>query len=498
MYEFDPSTGRLLHNRILILIPKGNSKTELIAHVGDAELMGPLAPLASPKVTVSAASYDQANELLDAAKLGFKGGRLGPRFQEGLHLLDDRILAPDDRGGRLIRIAAVGGTADGGKETAHLGDEIHEWKGERRTRVYTVKGKSLRKRKVPRSTCATCMGDLTQVIGQDPHHRVRAIDQAHRPLPISGSIQVGITTTGDDPTVVTEDPTTLLGKLYRQGVKVATGEVIDPGLLFLCWEADEDWDLEDAEQLRQAILQANPAAGGFLDIQGKIDSYHDTTVVRQEFRRYDLNQWTSAPDSWMELRTWMALRERRGMILPPKGTEIALGFDGSKSRDSTGLYGVTIDGHHVFKIGAWERPKDDPDWTVPRRDVEEQLAWAFDEFKVRHVFMDPPRWEKELEDWSLRWPKRIVAWDTGVYQTHAPAVGRFHQAVVTGTLSHDGDITLARHIANARQKETRWGIVIQKEHKDSPRKIDCAIAAVLAHEAALTPAATKSKRMVAW
>lgn len=507
IYEFDPRTGKLAHDRVLIIMPKGNSKTELIGQVGDAEMLGPLAPLSSARVTVSAASWKQADELLNAAKLGIKGGPLGPRFLEGLHFLDDKILVPDEDDRRLERIAAVGGTADGGKETCHLGDELHEWKGDRAERMWTVKGKSLRKRRVPRRTCATCMTDLVQHRGEEPHHRLRSIDQGHRPFPIRGSMQIAITTTGDDPTVITEEPASLLGKLYRQGVKIATGEVEDPGFLFLSWEADEDWDLDNRAELEQAILQANPAVGGFLDLESKVASYTDTTVPRHEFRRYDLSHWTSAPDSWLELKTWMACRHRTydahgneigGMIEPPEGTEIAIGFDGSKSRDSTGLYGCTIDSQHIFKIGTWERPNGDPDWTVPRADVEAELVRAFKTWKVRHAYMDPPRWEKELEDWTARWPGRIVAWDTAVYETHAPAVGRFHQAVIDATLTHDGDVTLARHIANARQKETRWGIVIQKEHKDSPRKIDAAVAAVLAREASITPAANTDRSVHGW
>jgi phage terminase large subunit-like protein len=66
----------------------------------------------------------------------------------------------------------------------------------------------------------------------------------------------------------------------------------------------------------------------------------------------------------------------------------------------------------------------------------------------------------------------------------APACDRFYSAVVTETLRHDGDPRLARHVANAHARDTRYGRVIVKDTKDSPHKIDLAVAAVIAHERA--------------
>ena len=66
-----------------------------------------------------------------------------------------------------------------------------------------------------------------------------------------------------------------------------------------------------------------------------------------------------------------------------------------------------------------------------------------------------------------------------------PACDRLFAAVAEGTLSHDGDPRLARHVANARTRDTRYGRVITKMTKDSPRKIDLAVAAVVAYERAV-------------
>ncbi|MHB8398440.1 MAG: terminase TerL endonuclease subunit, partial [Candidatus Limnocylindrales bacterium] len=167
-------------------------------------------------------------------------------------------------------------------------------------------------------------------------------------------------------------------------------------------------------------------------------------------------------------------------------------------RDSTALVGCTAAGH-VFLIGIWERDLHEPDWTVPRTEVDEKVAWAFGRWDVRLMQCDPPRWEREVEDWSERYPGRVLSFDTAIAERMAPAVGRFHDAVADGTLTHDGHPILARHIANARTHETRWGLVIRKEDKDSPRRIDAAVAAVLAHDGISAPAAKPADRtLVMW
>lgn len=294
IYEYDPLTGQLLHDRVLIGIAKGNNKTEGTAHMGVAELLGPIAPALSPRVVLTAASYPQTRELFDAARLSILGdpdhdrpGPLADYFKVGETLLEDRILLPSGQG-RLERIAAVGGTNDGGKPTAHLGDEIHELLTERASRVYVVQGKSLRKRRVIRKTPASL--GLPKGVN------------------LWGALQIGITTAG-----ATHD--SLLGRLYDYGVSVATGEVVDPGFLFLWWEADDDLDLEDPAERRQAILQSNPAVGSFLPFENVEASYHDRTVPLIEFVRYNLNRWPDAESVYMPKSAWDMTTEE--VVLDP-------------------------------------------------------------------------------------------------------------------------------------------------------------------------------------
>lgn len=294
IYQYNPDTGRFLYDRILIGMGKGNVKTESIADLGLTELDGPLAPV-SPNVPISAASWENANRLFGAARLsilgdsGLKQSPLAATFHEGREILEDRIVLPDEVG-RLYRTAAVAGTNDGGLPTCYLGDELHEWVTDRAIRMWTVQGKSLRKRRIPR--------------------RLKpAIAKALGVPVLYGGFQIGITTTG-------ADRDSLLGDLYAHGVAVAKGETTDPGFLFLWWEADEKWDLEDPEQRRQAILEGNPTCPEVLPFENIEASFFDPTVPRSEFIRYNLNRWPDLEERWMPQVTWDATHGQ--VVLDPK------------------------------------------------------------------------------------------------------------------------------------------------------------------------------------
>jgi len=481
-YEYDPTDGRLLYDRVLIGMPSGNSKTELEAAVGLSELLGPIAPL-SPHVVVSAASWDQANKLFGAARdmLVGDGAPLRHFFKEGEHVLDDRILRPD-RAGKLRRIAAVAGTNDGDLPTNHIGDELHEWL-DARERVFTIYRKALNKR--------------------DPvaelHPALRERYGRHR----RGGLQIGITTAG-----ASKD--TLLGRLYNHGKQVARGEVADERFLILWWEASDHWDLDKPDELLAAILEANPAAGSFLRTQTLIGAYHDPTLPRHEFDRYHFNRWTPPPKAWLSSDQWMVRARTLGKVSPPPpaGTPVVIGFDGSYNRDSTALVGCTLD-DYVFEIAAWERDNRDPAWTVPRVEVDAAVAGAFQRWKVLEMAADPPGWQTELEGWEREFGTRtivddatgavrgsgaVVRFETNITSRMGPACDAFYTAVVTpgSGLSHDGSAALARHIEHCHTRETRHGALIVKDRKDSPRKIDRAVAAVIARARARWHAANES------
>ena len=59
-----------------------------------------------------------------------------------------------------------------------------------------------------------------------------------------------------------------------------------------------------------------------------------------------------------------------------------------------------------------------------------------------------------------------------------------HSAIAQAHITIDaGSAPLIRHLINARRRITPQGVQIAKEHPMSPRKIDAAVAAILAYGA---------------
>jgi phage terminase large subunit-like protein len=67
-----------------------------------------------------------------------------------------------------------------------------------------------------------------------------------------------------------------------------------------------------------------------------------------------------------------------------------------------------------------------------------------------------------------------------------PACAGFYDAVVDNGMEQDGDPTLARHIDNAVVKTDNLGTRIVKDKRSSSRRIDAAVAAVIAFNRALS------------
>jgi phage terminase large subunit-like protein len=65
------------------------------------------------------------------------------------------------------------------------------------------------------------------------------------------------------------------------------------------------------------------------------------------------------------------------------------------------------------------------------------------------------------------------------------ACSGFYEAVVEGTITHSGDRRLSKHVANAVLRTDSRGARIVKESKHSKRRIDLAVAAVMAHSRAV-------------
>lgn len=234
--------------------------------------------------------------------------------------------------------------------------------------------------------------------------------------------------------------------------------------------------------------------GGHVDLDG-IDAEAVDMIAKGELAqaaRFYGNQFMTGSGKAFDLAEWGRLA--RPDHVAPDGATIAIGFDGSKTGDHTAAIAVELATGHAWPLGVWEpavvlAPGAPPE--VDRAAVDAAIDAAFVTYRVARMYVDPPYWKDELAGWQARHGDKVVLrWETYRNRPMGFAVRGFAQAVADRTLTHSGDARFTEHIGNAQRKALNerddkgaplW--TIQKETPDSARKVDAAVAAVLAWEA---------------
>lgn len=252
------------------------------------------------------------------------------------------------------------------------------------------------------------------------------------------------------------------------------------GILYDCREAPPNVDLANVEALREALIEAY-GDSIWVEIDRVIDEIQDPRTPSSDAFRFYLNQIAETSDTWIEGWAWDACAKEEDPLKPKD--QIALGFDGSVRRDSTALVASRLRDGKLFVLGLWESDNSD-DWEVDVISVDARVAEAFKRYRVEWMYADPYYWQTTVGQWAMEFGDDVVfEFATNREKPMSEAVERFHTDVMGQALAHDGDPKLSRHIANCRTRETRVGYVLQKENPKSKKKIDAAIASVLAHEA---------------
>jgi phage terminase large subunit-like protein len=294
-------------------------------------------------------------------------------------------------------------------------------------------------------------------------------------------LMLGITTAG-------YDDESLLYRLYTYGKRVQSGEVDDPQFFFRWWEpleADCDW------RDPAVWAECNPALGHFLHEEAlEADA---RTTPEHEFRRYHLNQWTSARTAWLPYGAWDACKDE-SLTLDPSLPTFA-GVDIALRNDSTAVVLAQRQGERtVVRARVWENPYQDghhlhDSWELNIFEVETYLREVREQFPAASTEIDgevKPGPEFNYDPAYFHRSAQVLRGDGLAMneipqsdQRMIPASQNLYQLVVEGKLAHDGDPTLKRHIENAvaDQKPRGWRLT---KPKGSRRKIDAAIACAIA------------------
>ena len=249
--------------------------------------------------------------------------------------------------------------------------------------------------------------------------------------------------------------------IHRDGpLTIATGEHI----ALIEYSLPADWPLERA-------VEANPAS--WITAEGLEEQRQ--AVPETAFRRFHCNQWVKAEvEPWLPDGAWAGCAADRRLV---DGEQVVLAFDGSYSGDSTVLVACTLDEpHHVELLNIWK--PDETGQTVAVADVEARILEACGRYDVLEISADPALWLKSLQALGDRLP--VVAFPQSPSRM-VPATNGFYQAVMNHELTHPDDPDLAAHVANAVRKPSG---MISKPSKSSPRRIDAAVASVMALAAA--------------
>lgn len=296
------------------------------------------------------------------------------------------------------------------------------------------------------------------------------------------------------------------GSVAEKDWKAAFGSEPDPGILYDHREAakrpdESDPTLTQAERDKIILDCCIDAIGdaAWLNPRRLMRSYKRDPI---EGERYWFNRRTTSTDVVVDEDAWDALVVGGPFHpddAPLKSNDmIALGFDGGQSDDHTGIVGTRLTDGMQFVAGHWESA--DYSYDELHMLVEERLDWLFAEYDVKRLYADPPYWQDDLARWSGRWgEKRVASWWTQREAQMTWATHRWHQAITSTQLCHDGNATLAEHVRNSRRRETaitveievdedgkshkRKGFVLRKEHRGSSDKIDLAVCSVISWEA---------------
>ena len=444
-------TGTPYWKLVVLEVARKNGKTAMIAAYALYHL---LEALGKPEVLMAASTDKQAGRLYGAT---VDYCRMAPQLDEQVHLREyngriDRV----DGLGSLVRLASEPGSAHGYNPSLVCIDELHAWTTP-----------SLRK----------AWGAFTTGGGARQASQVFSIttagEAAERASSILGRLVSGMRAHDD----VDVDGTLTISRNHAARTLVFAYEA----------QTKDRYDVK-------ALKRANPAS--WVTTKYLREQANNTDgLTDAEVLQYHGCVWAATETTWIEPEAWEACASDRRL---QENEKVVLGFDGSERRDMTVLAAATLDGH-VEVLEAWRRPDGaPPDWRIPRADVHRAIELAFKRYDVQELAADPPGWYSEIEEWAELYEGAVLEFETKQPKRMAPACERFQKDADHGELTHTGDRLLAEHVGHCIAKETAWGTLVTKEHPDSPRKIDAAIAAVIAYDRAMWHASNTRQPMVAW
>jgi phage terminase large subunit-like protein len=462
-YQVRARDGRRIKRRVALSRPKGRAKSELAAMLACAEGLGPVrfdhwaaegevsswgyeyeagepvgVPVRRPIIRCFATELGQAGNTYDAIYYMLHPETASPNLVRAYGRVDvgiTRINLP--HGGEMTPESARDTSKDGGKETFVVFDESHLWVLPGLHRLHQTVVRNLLKRKLA-----------------DPW----SLETTTMFAPGENS--------------VAENTFKYASMVQRGDLKGAVHDL----LLFDHREASAKWDIEKLNDRVAGLREVYGPAATWMPVREIAASFDDPQTSPAEWERYWWNRPRSLQGSWLKQADWDVASDKRPI---PDFADVVLALDGSYNGDATALVAVQVDDPmHVVVAGLWERPPGVPGWTVPVLEVEDHIKELCTKWRVLEVAADPYRWQRSLEVLATEGVPVEAFPQSAARMT--PATSAIADLLSVRGLTHDGDERLARHISNAVLAHDSRGSRLRKETKTSDRRIDLAVAMVMA------------------
>ena len=427
--------GRFRHRRALLGLPRKNGKSAVGSGFG---LYGLLASGDGAEVYSCAADKEQARIVFGVAK---RMVEMDNEMSKHIKVFRDVLEVPET-GSTYKALSSEAFTKEGLNPSCVLFDELHAQPNDE---LYDVMSNAFGARINPLLIMITTAGVKLDSAGQE----------------------------------------SICYRLYQYGQLLAQGIEVDPSFFMAWWGALETDDPSSPATWEKA----NPGYNDLLDPEDFEANWKQAVAkgTVNDFKTKRLNMWVDSSRAWLPDGWWdkCATLSDSDWVEPARG--VVLGFDGSRSGDNTALVAVTVEHEPKVKVlGHWAKDPGDDNWRVPRGEVKDAIRKACDEMYVREVCFDEYLWQDAMEELAeeIR-PKDPDSESIFVAfpQTSgrmAPATQRFYELIQNQKIRHSGDPRLAKHLASAQIKIDERGSRLVKDARNSPRKIDLAVASVMA------------------
>lgn len=255
-------------------------------------------------------------------------------------------------------------------------------------------------------------------------------------------------------------------------------------------------DMADKDSFLAALAIAYGDGIRFVDPERIWQESQDPTIPVERTKRDYLNMPTQNNDAFVIPAEWDSVALPDEIV--DDGERIVLGFDGSMGRstgkpDATALIGCRVSDGHLFVVDIWEAggSTEWATWQPPYGEIEATVAAMFDRYKVAAFYGDPAAgWAGIFAHWDYKVERPASAASPYSFSPtrtiqYSEAAEGLTQALRAGYgISHDNNAKFTEHMLNGRARFDSLGrLSVGKDGGHSPRKVDAAVAAVMAWRA---------------